>query len=585
MNKLQNIVWFVVVTATILIISCDSHKNHFYSQSYSWQSGRATAPAYGNGSGNTSVSNISYYSSPTGYPNGDISDSKKAEKQKKEAAAGILTGGETNDLGKWELWNDMVKEALEEQIKLWKIYPYHRYTVLLQNNEGMPVHGAKIKLMNNQNAVLWESVTDNTGTAQLWKGIYTKVADTSVSEISIEYKNITEKIENPVDFFKGINTKKLNVSYEKSNKVDIAFVVDATGSMQDEIDFLKEELNNIISKTQNTYTDIDLQLGSVFYRCIGNSYTTRSISLTHEFSAVMNFIKDQNADEGGIEAVEAALDDAVNKLKWREDARTRLMFIVLDEPSGYYDTIVEKLHTVIQVASKKGIKIIPVVASGNGGGVFQDRNLEFLMRSTALATNGNYIFITDHSGVGGKHTEPIIDNYEVELVNDIIVRTIHNNIYMPEIPVKDAPVSSDTLLVDNSREMVDELLDSLSENANDSTLIASLLTYTDFKTAEELEQHKPIEKIDTTRFINDMKLDVHTLTIYPNPSSGMLKAEFNTDIDFLYLADLSGKILNRISVQETRTVSIDLTEYPNGFYLIQYPDKERWISAKIVLQK
>jgi hypothetical protein len=237
------------------------------------------------------------------------------------------------------------------------------------------------------------------------------------------------------------------------------------------------------------------------------------------------------------------------------------------------------------MAAKKGIKIIPIVASGSGGGVVQDRNLEFLMRSTALATNGNYIFITDHSGVGGKHTEPVIDNYEVELLNDIIVRTIYNNIYMPEIPTKENAVTSDTLLVDNSREIVDEMIDSLSENSNDSTLIASLLTYTDFKTTEELEQHKPIEKIDTTRFISDMKLDVHTLTIYPNPSSGMIKAEYNTDIDFLYLADLSGKILNRIPAGETRTVTIDLTEYPNGFYLIQYADKEKWISAKIVLQK
>lgn len=585
MKKHYYIVWFVTVTITSLIISCDTHKNHFYTQNYSWQNGRASAPANGNGSGNTSVNNISYYSLPQVYGNGDISELKKAEKQLPSASAGILTGGETNDLGKWELWNDMVKDALESQIKLWKFHPYHRYTVLLQNKDGMPVHGARVKLINNQKAVLWESVTDNTGTAQLWKGIFTKVTDTTVSEIIIEYKNVTEKIENPVEFFKGINTKKLNISYEKSNKVDIAFVVDATGSMQDEIDFLKEEVNNIITKTQTTYSDIDLQLGSVFYRCIGNSYTTRSISLTNEFSAVMNFIKDQNADEGGMEAVEVALDDAVNKLKWRDDARTRLMFIVLDEPSGYYDTIVNKIQSVIQMAAKKGIKIIPIVASGSGGGVVQDRNLEFLMRSTALATNGNYIFITDHSGIGGKHTEPVIDNYEVELLNDIIVRTIYNNIYMPEIPTKENAVTSDTLLVDNSREIVDETIDSLSENSNDSTLIASLLTYTDFKSTEELEQHKPIEKIDTTRFISDMKLDVHTLTIYPNPSNGMIKAEYNTDIDFLYLADLSGKILNRIPACETRTVTIDLTEYPNGFYLIQYADKEKWISAKIVLQK
>jgi len=566
--------------------SCDSHKNSFYRQNYSW-SGKSSAPAYVNSSGNSNSGVYIQNHVPTNsqIPYSYLKEGSD-EAPKSNAASGVLTGGETNDLGKWELWNDMVKTALDEQIKLWKIHPYHRYAVLLQTEDGMPVHGAKVSLINKQKAKIWEAVTDNTGAAQLWKGIYQNSLDTSVIEIQISYKGKMETISNPIEFQKGINTKKLSVLYEKSNDVDIAFVVDATGSMGDEIDFLKEELNDIIKSTQSKYEKINLRLGSVFYRCKGNSYTTRMITLTNEFSAVMDFIKEQNADEGGTESVEIALDDAIHKLKWRENARTRIMFLVLDEPSGYSDDVIKKLQEQIQLAAKKGIKIIPIVASGSGNADIHDRNLEFLMRSSALATNGNYIFMTDHSGVGGKHTEPILDNYEVELLNDIITRTIENNIYMPEkVKPEDPEIIPDTLMVTNSKEMVDEYLNEIDEKSNDSTLLATILPYTDFITTEELNKNLPVKEMDTTTLLADLKLEIHTLKIYPNPSHGMIKAEYNTEVEFLYLADLSGKILNRINTNGNSSITVDLNEYPNGIYLIQYPDSERWISAKIVLQK
>lgn len=572
-----------LLVAVGILESCDS-RNRAYSGKY-----RHLSPAYSyssNGQGASATSNVnySYTNTNTNYlvQGGLIANDHSLPK----VGAGLLTGGETNDLGKWELWNDMVKDALEKQVKLWKMHPYDRYAVLLQTEDGMPVQGAKVSLINKKKAKIWEAVTDNTGTAQLWKGFFENATDTSVLEIQISYKEKTEIIPNPILFSRGINTKKLSVHYEKSNDVDIAFVVDATGSMGDEIDFLKEELNDIIQKTQSKYSEINLKLGSLFYRCEGNSYTTRMITLTNEHSAVMDFIRQQNADEGGTESLEIALEDAIKKLKWREGARTRLMFLVLDEPSGYTEKVMNKLHEQIQLAAKKGIKIIPIVASGSGNDTEHDRNLEFLMRSSALATNGNYIFITDHSGIGGKHTEPILDNYEVELVNDIITRTIENNIYMPE---KVKPASNetikDTLLVDNAQSLVDDYLNELDEATNDSMLLASLLPYTEYTSTEDLSKNLPIEKVDTSALLHQLNLEIHTLKIYPNPSDGMIKAEYNTNVDFLYLADLSGKILNRINTNGNSSVTVDLNEYPNGIYMIQYPDADRWISAKIVLQK
>ena len=39
-------------------------------------------------------------------------------------------------------------------------------------------------------------------------------------------------------------------------------------------------------------------------------------------------------------------------------------------------------------------------------------------------TNSNYVFLTDDSGIGEAHLEPIIGDYKVEKLHDIIVRNI-----------------------------------------------------------------------------------------------------------------------------------------------------------------
>jgi hypothetical protein len=47
------------------------------------------------------------------------------------------------------------------------------------------------------------------------------------------------------------------------------------------------------------------------------------------------------------------------------------------------------------------------------------------MRFFAIATNGTYVFVTDHSGVGNPHLEPSVGEYTVEKLNDLMVRLIN----------------------------------------------------------------------------------------------------------------------------------------------------------------
>ena len=63
--------------------------------------------------------------------------------------------------------------------------------------------------------------------------------------------------------------------------------------------------------------------------------------------------------------------------------------------------------------------MVPIVASN------ADRTTELFGRALAIMTDGEYVFLTDDSGVGDSHLEPIIGDYEVEKLGDIIVDIIN----------------------------------------------------------------------------------------------------------------------------------------------------------------
>jgi len=77
--------------------------------------------------------------------------------------------------------------------------------------------------------------------------------------------------------------------------------------------------------------------------------------------------------------------------------------------------------------------------------------MEYLMRSIALATNGTYAFLTDHSGIGNKHTAPSTDKYKVETLNELLLRLISQFLDMPACDpqqfIEDQQAEKDTSLV------------------------------------------------------------------------------------------------------------------------------------------
>ena len=360
-------------------------------------------------------------------PEGGESGDSDGDNGNGNSLAGVVTAGEWNDLENWGFWNALMSGQNEnkfyEYLNYWSLYPSDRFAVTVVDDAGNPVCGAKIELfVNDADKPEWTAISDNKGSAELWYNFHSSVDIEEEKTFTATVNGVkwNEPLRPTYNSADQINMNTLvakSVTTRKS--ADIAFIVDATGSMFDEIDFLKDDLLNIIQRASSS-SSTALRTGALFYRDEGDDYVTRAQDFNKDPEKTLKFIKKQQANGGGDypEAVHTALEKALQELSWEEGNYARLAFLLLDAPPHHEQDVITSLQRSIEAYAANGIKIIPIAASG------VDKNTEFVLRLMAIFTDGTYTFITNHSGVGNDHIEPTIGEYQVEQLNDLIVRLI-----------------------------------------------------------------------------------------------------------------------------------------------------------------
>ena len=210
-------------------------------------------------------------------------------------------------------------------------------------------------------------------------------------------------------------------------ELDVAFVVDATGSMGDEINYLKAEIQNIVDSVRSTYPDVSARFALVMYRDDGDEYVVRPYDFTSDVGLFRQRLSEQSAYGGGDypEAMERGLG-AIHQLSWRTGNTARLTFLVADAPTHtqHYQSFLREANR----ARQSGIKVYPVAASGVAD------EAEYLMRLAAQLTLGRYIFLTNDSGIGNDHAEPHIPCYQVQLLKHLLVRAIGSELAGRRLP-------------------------------------------------------------------------------------------------------------------------------------------------------
>lgn len=338
-------------------------------------------------------------------------------------SAGVLTAGEWNDLDHWDFWGKLFKdEDITKASKVWEFNVDKRIAVKVTDAAGKAVSGARVEATMDSK-IVWSTVTDNHGTANLWLNLFDgkELDDDAILKVRINGKEQsgTPVISYPQDGDAKVNSYKASQKADIENSVDVAFVVDATGSMEDEIRFLQDDIEDIIGKA-SAINSASIRTGAIFYRDEEDEYVTRSSQLTAKTADTREFIRHQSAYGGGDypEAVHTALEATLQELDWNVYAKSRIAFLILDAPAHLKTKVVESLHKSIEKFADMGIIIIPVAASG------ADLQTEFMLRNFAIVTNGTYTFLTNDSGVGGDHLEPRVGEFEVEKLNELMTRLI-----------------------------------------------------------------------------------------------------------------------------------------------------------------
>jgi hypothetical protein len=177
--------------------------------------------------------------------------------------------------------------------------------------------------------------------------------------------------------------------------VEVAFVLDTTGSMGPLIEGAKRKIWSIATSIVDAHPDAEIRMGLVAYRDIGDEYVTKSFNLTTDIQDLYANLLELKARGGGDwpESVNEALFVAVTKLSWTQGPEARrIMFLVGDAPPHMDYAQDTKYPEVLRMARERGIIVNAVQAGGA-------RDTERVWREIAQMGNGKYIPIPQDGGL------------------------------------------------------------------------------------------------------------------------------------------------------------------------------------------
>jgi hypothetical protein len=205
-------------------------------------------------------------------------------------------------------------------------------------------------------------------------------------------------------------------------RLDVAFLVDATGSMGDEIERLKANMISVAEQIAALPARPDVRFALTVYRDRGDVFVTRTFDFTGDVPAFTAALREVVADNGGDtpEDLEAGLADVVRRPAWRVDDTVSLVFLVADAPPhlDYEDST--PYDAALAEARAKGIKVSAIASSG------LDPQGEYVFRQMAQTTLGRFVFLTyGADGVSpGDQTTHHVDGYSVLPLDELVVKLV-----------------------------------------------------------------------------------------------------------------------------------------------------------------
>jgi hypothetical protein len=343
--------------------------------------------------------------------------------------SGLLTAGDHDDLLNPELYATYAGNYLQRSNlrDLPRLDTRRVLTVAVQDGAGRPVPFARVTLTcADGNTLSLATVAD--GTAVFHPGL-----DRLGSSVRLSVPGAPGR---RIEIAEGSGSQRQSVTVRSGavpvRKFDLLLAIDTTGSMGDEINYLKSELRTILTDLRRSHPGLDIRLGLVAYKDEGDVYVTRTYPFVSDVNVMQANLQAQYAGGGGDypEAMDLALARAVSQ-DWRADA-VKSLLLVADAPP--HDENIGKAWRAAEAARAKRIQIVPVAASGVGDVA------EYAMRAMAAATQSRYIFLTDDSGIGNPHATPAVDCFLVTRLDRLVRRVLDSQISGRRVEPRDGEV-------------------------------------------------------------------------------------------------------------------------------------------------
>lgn len=341
---------------------------------------------------------------------------------------------DTTPLKWWEIddnihYDDFIKYYTEAQSEYWDVYSrvwldkrYH----IVSSKKGT-LSWVELKITDSTGKIYYVTL-DNDWEYYFYPDSYLSPHSEASKEISWEGNYEVEMIQweqvNKMNFLSSEQERILSyesVQIQENKSLQLAFVIDTTWSMSDQINKIKNTLESVVQRVSEEIGDLHIEYGLVAYRDKTDAYVTSAYQFTSDLEAYMSYLEKLSAQWWGDyeEDMNAWLEEAMEYLDWSSGHQVYgLAFLVADAPphmdyNQTYDYPAAMLRAVEQ-----WIKIFPLASS------WLDNTVgELVMRQIALITNATYMFITKWANWW---TDYHVDeqSYSVETLDDLLVDVI-----------------------------------------------------------------------------------------------------------------------------------------------------------------
>jgi len=335
-----------------------------------------------------------------------------------------LKAGEIDDNENWDDYLLYRRDFLEQGWLVHDVDVTGRHIINVRTADGLPVLGARVQVYAGQTLVS-DSLTYATGQTLFFPNATREAQGEDNFVVTVEKDGqsveFTLNVRETNEWFVTLDDVK--PASQQRVDLDVLFLIDATGSMADEIEQLQSNILSISEQVDAFPANVHTRYGMVTYRDITDDYVTRVYDFTpnvRRFQSDLSEVRAAGGDDYP-ESLNRALHEAIHRTEWRVDDTVSLIFLVADAPPHLDYPQDDDYAQEMVAAARRGIKIHPIGSSG------LSPDGEFIFRQLAQYTMGHFIFLA-YEQPQGDYGRPELaaggEDYTVEALDDLVVRLI-----------------------------------------------------------------------------------------------------------------------------------------------------------------